>query len=137
MAKAEPMPAMDSQPKKMAEGGLVDEIEDEHYNSIAAAIMAKKERQAKLMSDSEEDNALMLAEGGMVDIDENAEEQPNVFYKRNKAILKENYDSDMDDTIQPEDSNLMSDPAEMARENLLDRVGKIRAKMNVQKQFKK
>ncbi len=120
-----------------AHGGEVspeDEIEDEHYSSITAAIMAKKARQA-MMSDSEDDKAVMMAEGGMVDIDENAEEQPNMYYKRNQAALKENYDESIDHTMQPHDSNLIGDEDEAMEENDLDKIGRIRAMM-AKKQFK-
>lgn len=78
--------------KKMAEGVEVeDERELEHAASIAASIMSRRKR---------------MAEGGRVDLDENAEEQPNQFYSANKDILKENYDSDLDDMDQPLSSNL-------------------------------
>lgn len=89
-----------------AEGG---EVEDEemldHHASVAAAIMARRDRK-------------MMAEGGEVDIDSNNEEQPNSFYHQNEeAALKENYDSDMDDVSQPEDSNLKGDSREDDEEN--------------------
>lgn len=78
---------------KLSRGGEVSpehEIMEDHDASIASAIMAKRR---------------MMADGGMVDIDENAEEQPNQYYRRNEEVLKENYDSDMDDVSQPMDSN--------------------------------
>lgn len=127
-----------------AEGGEVDDMnqpEDEakmdHHNSIAAAIMAKKERQKRLASGStDEDLAAMMADGGMVDIDENAEEQPNGYYERNEhAALKENYDSDMDDMHQPEDSNEHADSREDESENKHDMISSIRSKMKRQRQF--
>jgi hypothetical protein len=74
-----------------AEGGMVEEEEGiEHDASIAAAIMAKRKR---------------MADGGMVDLDLNAMEQPNDFDELNEAALKENYDEDMHDVSQPMDSN--------------------------------
>lgn len=76
--------------KYYADGG---EVEDEHHASIAAAIMAKRDR-------------MMMAEGGEVDLDENAMEQPNGYYARNEdAALKENYDDQLSDLDQPMDSN--------------------------------
>lgn len=113
--------------KAYAEGGEIspnDEIEDEHYGSIAAAIMAKKAAKADMM----------MADGGLVDIDSNNEEQPNAFYKQNQAVLKENYDSDMDGISEPQDSK--GDEEEMMEESDLDKIGRIR-QMMAKKQFKK
>lgn len=110
-----------------AEGGMIDdeqpepEEEDEHHDSIAAAIMSK---QAK------------FADGGMVDIDENGEEQPNGYYARNEAALKENYDSDMDDVSQPMDSNEHGDSREDESENKRDMISQIMSKMKSRKQFR-
>lgn len=108
-----------------AEGGMAemddqpgDEEAIEHAASIASAIMAK--------------NRKMMAEGGQVDIDSNNEEQPNGYYHQNEdAALKENYDSDMDDVSQPEDSNLKGDSREMDSENEHDKsiTDRIRRKM--------
>lgn len=101
-----------------AEGGEVtpeaEEVEEQH-SSVAAAIMAKKRKQMPLFSDSDEDDMLMMAEGGEVDIEENGAEQANHFDKRNNAILKENYDSDLMDVSQPTDSNEHGDKREMIK----------------------
>jgi hypothetical protein len=97
------------------------EAEDEQYDSIAAAIMAKKRKK--------------MADGGMVDIDENAEEQPNMYYSRNQEALKENYDSNFDDVSQPMDSN--EHDITLEDEDQHDRVSRIRSKMNVKRQFGK
>lgn len=111
----------------MAKGGAVAPMSasmdaDEHYDSIADAIMAKK-RKAK------------MAEGGMVDIDENAEESsanPNTYDDQNElAAMKENYDSDMDGISQPMDSNEMGD--ELSDEDSHDMVSMIRKKMKTKK----
>lgn len=104
-----------------ADGGMVDDEADmEHHDSVAAAIMAKRKR---------------MAEGGQVDIDSNNEEQPNGYYARNEdAALKENYDQDMDDVSQPEDSNLMGHT--ISDEDLHDRVSKIMASMKTRKSLK-
>lgn len=131
--------------QRFAEGGSVhreedmqpmDEEEMEHHASVAAAIMAKKQRQMQLDSGSvDEDDAEMYAEGGMVDIDSNAEESPNSYYKQNRAALKENYDSDMDDVSQPMDSNEHGD--ELSDEDSHDMVSSIRRKMSMKRQFSK
>lgn len=119
--------------KKAFGGSVEDEMEDEHHDSVAAAIMAKREREMP-SSDSDEDH--MMAEGGEVDIDENAEEQPNMFYRRNQEALKENYDSDMDSLTEPTDSNEMADPREENEENEHDMIDRIRSKANVRRQFR-
>ena len=106
--------------KGLAEGGMA-EMDEDHHDSLAAAIMAKRK---------------MIADGGMVDIDENAEEQPNGYYHQNEdAALKENYDSDMDDVSQPQDSNLKGDMREMDESDPHDMVGSIRKRMKSRKQF--
>jgi hypothetical protein len=62
-------------------GKIGDEEDEEHHASIASAIMARRQK---------------MAEGGQVDIEENAEEQPNEYYHENEdEVLKENYDEGM------------------------------------------
>lgn len=78
--------AADVAPRKMAEGGEVQE----HYESIADAILAKKRQQA--------------------DLNKNSEEQPNQYYKYNEeAGGEEQYDLDQL-SPQPMDSNEHGDP---------------------------
>lgn len=92
-----------------ADGG---EIEEDHHDSIAAAIMAKRRK---------------MAEGGQVDIEENNMEQPNGYYNRNEeAALKENMDSDFMSEDQPMDSNEHSDDIDS---DIHDMVSVIRRKM--------
>ena len=74
-------------------GEVGDEEDDEHHSSIAAAIMAKMHKLHK------------MAEGGQVDLDENAEEEPNAYYHEDDAALKENYDEGMHSAIDPMDSD--------------------------------
>lgn len=101
-----------------ADGGMIDhEMEDEKHSSIAAAIMARKGRK-------------MMAEGGQVDIEDNAQEEPNGLQDLNEAALKENYDSDMEDVSQPEDSNEMGDEHEDESENKMDRISAMRSRMS-------
>lgn len=100
-----------------ADGG---EVEEEHHASIAAAIMAKDRE--------------MYADGGQVDIEMNAEEEPNQYYHQNEdAALKENYDSDMKDMCQPMDSNEHADERESSEENEHDMVSRIRSRMMKQR----
>lgn len=108
----------------LAEGGDVsprDEIEEEMHDSLAAAIMAKRRR---------------FAQGGQVDLDLNSMEQPNAYYKANQEALKENYDSDMEDVSQPEDSNETADEREKSAEDKHDMVSAIRSKMRARKQMR-
>lgn len=132
----------------LAEGGMLDsddsedqpEDEDdaENYSSITASIMARRDRMhAAIDSGAHDmDEAVRMADGGMVDIDENAEEQPNAYYARNEdAALKENFDSDIDDMTQPMDSN--EHGRELSDEDSHDAVDSIRKKMMSRRQFKK
>ncbi len=82
-----------------AEGGMIDdeelpqpEADEEEHASIAAAIMAR--------------NARKMAEGGYVDIEDNAQEEASdAADEYTEAAMKENYDSDLMDVSQPMDSN--------------------------------
>lgn len=116
-----------------AEGGMIDDEQDIiDHASIAAAIMAKRKKmQQDADSESDIDSEMMMADGGMVDLNENSQEQPNEYYKRNQAVLKENYDSDMEDMEQPMDSNEHADSEEEMSENEHDEdmVSSIRRKM--------
>lgn len=94
------------------------EAEDEDHASIAAAIMSKRAK---------------FAAGGMVDIDSNNEEQSNMYYKLNRAALKENFDSDMDSVSQPMDSNEHGDSID-ADEH--DRISIMRRKMALKRMAK-
>lgn len=119
-----------------AEGGMIgeDELEEDHEDSISAAIMAKRRREAASSGASDEPIG-HYAEGGEVDLDENAIEAPNSFLRRNREILKENYDEGMDDLHQPEDSNEHGDEREMSEENEHDMVSAMRRRMKARKQF--
>lgn len=97
----------------MAEGG---EVENEAHASLASAIMAKRR----------------MAEGGMVDLDINAEEQPNNEDDMSfNALKKENYSEQnaLDEATDPMDSNMdepKHDPVDVHARGLVDA---IRAKM--------
>lgn len=113
----------------MAEGGMVtDENQEERHASIAAAIMAKRAAAAKLNSDSDEDEMVLMAEGGMVDISANGKEEPNAYYPRNKEILKENYDSGLENAEQPMDSNEHGDMREDEESDPHDMISSIMKK---------
>lgn len=95
---------------RYARGGEVspeEEEEMEHDADVASAIMARRRHMA--MGG--------YADGGEVDIEENAQEEPNDYYSRNEAALKENYDEDFEDMSQPEDSNEHDDMREEEEEN--------------------
>lgn len=93
-----------------AKGGMADA--DEHYSSIADAILAKKK------------HAKAYADGGMVDLEHNSEEEPNQYYGMDEdAAKKEMYDDDqlMD---QPEDSNEHGDEIDSDKHDMVDAIRK-------------
>lgn len=100
-------------PVPMAEGGMVDI--DDHYGSIADAILKKKR---------------MMAEGGQVEPD--SMETPSTVSPYNEddheAILKELYDTDQL-SDQPEDSNTHGDMLKDDNQNSGSVADKIRRKM--------
>ncbi len=71
-------------------------------------------------------NRVNMADGGMVDIESNNEEQPNNFDELNEDALDESFDSTMDGMEQPEDSN--EDSIELEDEDENDMVSKIMKK---------
>lgn len=120
-----------------ADGGEIspmDEEMEEHHASISAAIMAKRAKLHEMVASGamDEDHAGedMMADGGQVDLDENAMEEPNGYYDLNEhAALKENYDEGMHDATDPMDSNEHGDEREASAENKHDMVTAIRTKM--------
>ncbi len=102
-----------------------DEEMEEHHDSIAAAIMARKKRA----------EGMLLADGGMVDLDENEMEEPNQEYGLEHAALKENYDEPLRSMQQPEDSNEHGDMREDDEENKMDMISKLRSKIRSKRQF--
>lgn len=116
-----------------AQGGMAEgEIEEDHHASMTAAIMAKRAKMHDMIDSGamDEDEAARMAEGGQVDIEMNAKEEPNSYYHQNEdAALKEKYDSDMTDVSQPMDSNEHGDSREMDAENKHDMISKIRMAM--------
>lgn len=105
--------------KKMAMGGQIGGMSDDaRASSIAEAIMRKRK-------------AKMMAEGGMVDLDENAREdqENNMDQMNHEAAMKEIYD-DSEISAQPEDSNEHGDDI-TADEH--DMISKIRAKMRAKR----
>lgn len=109
------------------------EAEEERHDSIAAAIMARKKHKGMHSGSPDEDRAVMMAEGGEIDIESNAKEEPNKYYHQNEdVVLKENYDEDIHDMHQPIDSNEHGDDIES---DIHDMIGKIREKLRRQRQF--
>lgn len=85
--------------KKHADGGMIDDEPEEHYPSVAAAVMAR--------------NRKKYADGGTVDIEQNGEEEPSIYDEQNEAALKANYDEDLSDvTMGPDSSHSLSDEDE-------------------------
>lgn len=137
--------------KMMADGGSIeDEADMEDEDSIAAAIMTKRARQNKLMSDSDEDSEIMMAEGGYLNgedsiysddsdqanIARNAEEDKNMEDQSSfDAMRKENYSeseglSELDSPMDSNEHDIDLDSDEH------DMISQIRSKMNRQRQFK-
>lgn len=103
-------------PKKKAEGGMIG---SDKPTSIAGAIMSRKK----------------MADGGMVDLEANAEEDGNEADELNmEALGKENYseESGLVDLTSPEDSNEHSD--EISSDSH-DMVSKLRARMKARRGF--
>lgn len=113
-----------------AEGGMAEE-EGEHHDSIASAIMANRARMhAEIDSGARDlDEAVRMAEGGHVDIDDNNSEQPNEYPPMNGDALDHNMNDDFSDMEQPSDSNILGDNSEDESENKHDMVNSIRRKM--------
>lgn len=153
-------PAHDKHSPDDSEDQPEDEADMEHEDSIAAAIMSKKER-SRQYSDSDEDRMVMMALGGeilqdskdihshgsmdthedadQVDLSRNADEDANEEDQASfDALRKENYnESDgLRKLDQPRDSNLKGDDEESESENKRDRVSRIMSKMNAKRQFK-
>lgn len=109
----------DMEPKTGAKVNWQDDEEetlDNHYDSIADAIIAKRK-------------AKMMADGGMVDLEANSEESPNEEDQMSfKANGKEQYD-DSQLSAQPEDSNEHGDELDSDEHDMISRIrAKIRAK---------
>jgi len=129
--------------KKMAKGGMAHDIDDsleheedeEHHDSMAAAIMAKRHKeQHGADSDSDIEHEMYMAEGGMADLHSEHEEEPNNEDQMSfEALKKENYNSSDLDIDQPEDSNEHGHDLEDEDEH--DMVSSIRRKMKAKRQF--
>ncbi len=144
----------------MAEGGEVahphvddmSEQEEEHHMSIAAAIMAKRDRMKAMDSDSDEDSQMMMAEGGEIpshesiysddsdqaDLSRNADEDANEEDQLSfNAMRKENYSESegLEQLDSPMDSNEHGDDREDSKSDKKDMISQIRSKMNRQRQF--
>lgn len=122
-----------------ADGG---EVENDHADSIAAAIMAKRDRMhAAIDSGARDlDEAVKMAEGGQVDLSINADEEPNNEDQMSfEALKKENYsESEGLEQLgdQPHDSNLKGDAREHDEEDKHDMVDAISNKIARRRQFK-
>lgn len=122
-----------------ADGGMIDdEMDMEHDDSIAAAIMAKRQKYAEggeiLSHDS-----IYSDDSDQVDLSRNADEDANEEDQLSfNALRKENYSETpgLNQLDQPEDSNLMGDSREDDESDPHDMVSSIRSKMNAKRQFK-
>jgi hypothetical protein len=153
-------PAHDEHSEDDSEMQPEHEEEEEHHNSIAAAIMAKKDRKALQMSDSDMDEMIRLYEGGEImerrgkilshgsfdthedadqaDLSRNADEDANEEDQMSfRALEKENYSESegLKQLDSPMDSAQHGDDEEMESENQHDMISKIRSKMKKTRQF--
>lgn len=130
----------------LAEGGHIEEdmdnyADDGHEDSIAAAIMSRRDRLHDEIDSGahDEDLAAAYADGGEVDLSMNADEEPNNEDQMSfEALKKENYSESegLDDLgDQPEDSNEKGNSRESDRSDRHDRVSAIMAKRS-KRQFK-
>jgi len=129
----------------------MDEADEEHHNSIAAAIMARRDRlHAEIDSGAHDlDSAVRMAEGGILshdsiysddsdqadlsrNHDEDANEEDQLSFN---ALRKENYNSSNLDVENPSDSGEMGDSEESDSENRHDMISSIRRKMKSKRQF--
>jgi hypothetical protein len=146
-------PAHDKHSADDSETQPEDEAEEEHHASVAAAIMAKKERQKQLHSDSDDDRMVKMALGGelleddadihshgsmdsddhdQADINRNADEDANEEDQASfDALRKENYSESegLKDLTYSPNSDLDSDDEEMDSHDRHDMVSSIRRKM--------
>ena len=127
------------------------------HDSIAAAIMAKKDRETRMHgadSDSDIDHEMHLAEGGEIhskgswdahesadqaDLSRNADEDANEEDQMSfGALRKENYNESegLRQLNNPRDSGEHGDSEEHDAEDKHDMISRIMAKMNRQRQFK-
>lgn len=121
---------------KWADGGEIESRDpassdvDDHYDSIADAIRAKKRSKSLDFKEGEGEQVEGYADGGMVDLEEESEEHPNYYDKLNmEAAGKEQYD-DSQLSRQPEDSNEHGDDIES---DIHDMVESIRRKMKAKR----
>lgn len=145
----------ESQPDSPRDNDYYDD--DGHSDSIAAAIMAKRQRMHEAIDSGARDldEAVKMAEGGeilsegrksrikshgsmdsddssQVDLSRNADEDANEEDQASfESLMKENYSESegLDQLDQPEDSNMKGDSEEEASHDRHDRVSAIRSKM--------
>lgn len=138
--------------KRMADGG---EVEEDHHDSIAAAIMARRNRlHAEIDSGAHDmDHAAKMAEGGEIlshdsiysddsdqaDLSRNADEDANEEDQLSfNALRKENYSESegLDQLDSPMDSAQHGDEREDTESDKHDKIEAMRRRMNVRRQFK-
>lgn len=124
----------------------------EHEDSIAAAIMSKKQRGAQRSGSPDDDHAVMMADGGILshgsmdsddsdqaDLSRNADEDANEEDQASfDSLRKENYSESagLRQMDSPDDSAQHGDDEESDSENEHDKIDKMRSRMNMRRQFK-
>jgi hypothetical protein len=104
-------------PKKMAAGGEVQSPPSHPAGSIADVIMRSKKAH----------------DSDVADIDDNNMEMPSILDDRQDAVMKENYNEDMIDLEQPEDSNEIGHSMEDERD--MDLISRIRSRMKARRGY--
>lgn len=127
-----------------ADGGDVDE----HYSNIADAILARKRKAKEMLSEAQDANRearnsgylkesedKSYAEGGEVDLSENADEEPNNEDQMSyEALKKENYSetAGLDEIHSPMDSGQHGDDIDHDEHDMVE---SIRRKMRAKRGF--
>lgn len=136
--------------KKMAEGGMA-EMDEDHHDSISAAIMAKRKKMHDMIDSGamDEDHAEAMAEGGEVngedsiysddssqaDLSRNAEEDANMEDQASfDALRKENY-SESEGLKKLSHPKADDEDGDSIDSDDHDMIGSIRKKMKSKGQF--
>lgn len=112
-----------------AEGGQVNPDLEESKKELTASDFMEDDERAESIAEAIMQKRRKFADGGMVDLEANSEEDPNEFYGENSDAAGEEQYDDGQISPQPGDSNETGDSREDESENKLDMVSRIRAKL--------
>lgn len=127
------------QDEYMAEGGMIDPMEEEPLNkSLMASDMSQEENADREMKYKTMADAIVrkrLAMGGDVDIQENQEERPLDFYKYNEEAVRRPIADDDQLMEDPMDSNEHAESLDDEDEHGMDMIDKLRQRMKMRRGF--